>query len=58
MNEIIFMLGDWPVMTALGLAMAGWLLLRRSWRAGLAVLAAILAARGLWGLSWRRKARQ
>ena len=37
----ITMLGDWPVMTALGLAMAGWLFLRRSWRAGLAVLAAI-----------------
>ena len=41
----ITMLGDWPVMTALGLAMAGWLFLRRSWRAGLAVLAAIGAAR-------------
>ncbi|MBL8905288.1 MAG: bifunctional DedA family/phosphatase PAP2 family protein [Rhizobiales bacterium] len=41
----ITMLGDWPVMTALGLAMAGWLFLRRSWRAGLAVLAAIISAR-------------
>ncbi len=41
----ITMLGDWPVMTALGLAMAGWLFIRRSWRAGLAVLAAIMAAR-------------
>ena len=41
----ITMLGDWPVMTALGLAMAGWLFIRRSWRAGLAVLAAIIAAR-------------
>jgi undecaprenyl-diphosphatase len=41
----ITMLGDWPVMTALGLAMTGWLFLRRSWRAGLAVLAAIIAAR-------------
>lgn len=41
----ITMLGDWPVMTALGLAMTGWLFLRRSWRAGLAVLAAIVAAR-------------
>lgn len=41
----ITMLGDWPVMTALGIAMAGWLFLRRSWRAGLAVVAAIVAAR-------------
>ncbi|MFO0991947.1 MAG: phosphatase PAP2 family protein [Hyphomicrobiales bacterium] len=41
----ITMLGDWPVMTALGLAMAGWLFIRRSWRAGLAVVAALASAR-------------
>ena len=41
----ITMLGDWPVMTALAAAMTAWLFLRRSWRAGLAVLAAVVAAR-------------
>jgi len=41
----ITMLGDWPVMTALAAAMVGWLFLRRSWRAGLAVLVAVITAR-------------
>jgi membrane protein DedA with SNARE-associated domain/membrane-associated phospholipid phosphatase len=41
----ITMLGDWPVMTALAAATIGWLFLRRSWRAGLAVLIAVVTAR-------------
>jgi membrane protein DedA with SNARE-associated domain/membrane-associated phospholipid phosphatase len=44
---VLTMIGDWPMISLVGVAMVGWLLARRAWRAGMAVAVFLFTAKGL-----------